>query len=94
MARSLMDGIEKTPAAVPGKREGKGGDGGKLVFACALLLIAAGVFAWSQGWILGGDKMPKQSPEQAAQQKQEFEVQQKHMEEQIKSGKAKIGGSS
>jgi hypothetical protein len=92
MAKSLMEGMDIGPA--PAKGAAKGGDRGKLIFAVVLLLVALGVFAWSQGWILAGaGQGPQLSAEEKAQRQQEFTQQQKRSEEQVKKGTAKVGGS-
>jgi len=93
MAKSLMEGIEKGPAP-SAKRASKGGDTGKLVFAVLLFLLAAGVFAWYQGWIFSSPPAPQMSAQEQAQQQKDFAEQQKHTEQLIKSGTAKVGGSS
>ena len=94
MARSLMEGIDKG-AAPAAKRGSKSGDGGKLLLAVALFLVAGAVFAWYQGWIFsGGPKGTQLSPEETAQQQKEFTEQQKATEQRLKTGQQKIGGTS
>lgn len=93
MAKSLMEGMD-TPAASK-KSSGSGGQGGKLVFAVVLFLIAGVVVAWSQGWIFASKPDAiVETPEQRAAQQKAFDEQQKHTQQQIQQGKAQIGGSS
>lgn len=78
------------PAAKPGKpAAAKGSQSGKLIFAAVLLLVAGGVFAWSQGWILAEKPAPTVQSEEL---KQQFEEQKQAVKKMQESPKAPIVG--
>ncbi len=95
MAKSLLEGMDTGIGSSRGKSAAKKNEGGKLVFAVALLVIAGVVVAWSQGWIFSSaPKAPVISPEEQAQQQKIIQEQQKNIEAKTKTGQVKLGGTS
>jgi hypothetical protein len=76
-------------ASKPSKGNGKGSQSGKLIFAAVLLLVAGGVFAWSQGWILAEKPAPHVESEEL---KQQFEEQKQTAKKMQESPQAPIVG--
>jgi hypothetical protein len=92
---SLMD--DRVKGSAPAKagasaKESSRKQGIMLVVALALLGVAGLVFAYSQGLIFGDNRAAGYTPP-SAQEVEQYQQQQKHREEMIKSGTVKpIGG--